>query len=91
VALHFKKGDPRDASNYRPIALVSHPWKLYGRAIRRAISVHPAFSFHPLQCDFLPIVGAIDAANLTAEALHIRPKQIHGATNACSCNVVVKS
>lgn len=71
VALLFKKGDPRDASNYRPIALVSHPRKLYERAIRRAISVHPAFSFHPLQCGFLPSVGAIDAANLAAEALHI--------------------
>jgi hypothetical protein len=72
VALLVKKGDPCDALNYRPIALISHCRKLYQRAIRRVISGHRTFAFHQLQCGFLPSVGPIDAANLAAEALHVQ-------------------
>ena len=71
IVLLYKKGDPLDPGNYRPIALISHLRKLYERTLRRVILQHRALACHPLQCGFQRNVGADDCANAAAEALFI--------------------
>ena len=68
VSLIYKKNDPTDPANYRPVALPSHMRKFYERIERRYLMSLPQLKTHYTQCGFLDNSGAIDCAYIIAEA-----------------------
>ena len=68
VSLLYKKNDPKDPANYRPVALPSHIRKFYERIYRRYLMNLPNLKTHHSQCGFLHHSGAIDCAYIIAES-----------------------